>query len=194
MCCPWARRGNATVFVREEALAVSGTESSEDINNDAALLEKVEAIRCTVAVRMGLAGTVAEARARPGTPKLVYVNSAREYKNSQGESVKVNEMDIYARVFSMGKLHHAYTGTGAIATAVAARIPGTIVQECISSQPGDDRTLRIGHAAGTLECDAVVYHNNRGWITEKAGLVHTARTLSRGEALVQGYLHHSKIP
>jgi len=176
--------GNATIFVHEDALALSGTENSEDINNTAALLDTVEAIRCAAAVRMGLARTVAEASARPGTPKLAYVNSAREYKNSQGETVNASDMDIYARIFSMGKLHHAYTGTGAIATAVAARIPGTIVHECIFKKPGDDETLRIGHTAGTLECDAVVSNSNNNWIADQASLVRTARTLLRGEAFV----------
>ena len=93
-------------------------------------------------------------------------------------------MDIYARIFSMGKLHHAYTGTGAIATAVAAKIPGTIVHECMSREPGGDQPLRIGHTAGTLQCDAVVSQNNNQWIAEKASLVRTARTLLRGEAFI----------
>jgi len=176
--------GNTTIFLHEDALGLSGVESSDEINNDAALLQKVEAIRCAAAVKMGLAKTVAEAVARPGTPKLAYVNTAREYNNSQGDIVKADEMDIYARIFSMGKLHHAYTGTGAIATAVAANIPGTIVNECLSREPGQNRSLRIGHTAGTLECDAVVSHNNGYWIAEKAGLVRTARTLLRGEAFV----------
>lgn len=176
--------GNATIFIHEDALGLSGAEPYDVINSNADLLEKVEVIRCAAAVRMGLAKTVAEARARPATPKLAYVNTAREYNNSQGETIEASEMDIYARIFSMGKLHHAYTGTGAIATAVAANIPGTIVHDCLSRDPGQDRNLRIGHTAGTLECDAVVSHNNGYWIAEKAGLVRTARTLLRGEAFV----------
>ena len=37
-------------------------------------------------------------------------------------------IDLNVRMLSMGKLHHAMTGTGAVATAVAAAIPGTVPQ------------------------------------------------------------------
>ncbi len=37
-----------------------------------------------------------------------------------------SDIDLTARILSMGKLHHAMTG--AIAIAVAAAIPGTIVE------------------------------------------------------------------
>ena len=54
----------------------------------------------------------------------------------------------------MGKLHHAFTGTGAIATAVAANIPGKIVADCLQNQIKENQVLRIGHSAGTLETSA----------------------------------------
>ncbi len=31
-----------------------------------------------------------------------------------------------ARIISMGKLHHAYTGTGSIALSTAMNVPGSI--------------------------------------------------------------------
>ena len=174
--------GNATVFIHESALGLTGTETYDEINNDEALLKKVEAIRCAASIKMGLTKSIDEASKRPGTPKLAFVNKPRDYINSQGETIKANDMDIYARIFSMGKLHHAFTGTGAIATAVAASIPYTIVADCLLKVPEDNQKLRIGHTAGTLECSAVVSNDNDNWIAEKASLVRTARTLLKGEA------------
>ncbi|MBL1140966.1 MAG: 2-methylaconitate cis-trans isomerase PrpF [Proteobacteria bacterium] len=176
--------GNATVFVREFDLGLSGKEIYDEINNNDELLKKVEAIRCSASVKMGLTKTIEEAKQRPGTPKLAFVNKPRNYINSQGEKIKANEMDVYARIFSMGKLHHAFTGTGAIAIAVAANIPNTIVADCLLKTQKQSQPLRIGHTAGTLECSAVVSINNENWITEKASLVRTARTLLRGDACI----------
>jgi 2-methylaconitate cis-trans-isomerase PrpF len=42
--------------------------------------------------------------------------------------VAPESIDLLARIFSMGVLHHAMTGTGAVAIAAAAAIPGTVVQ------------------------------------------------------------------
>ena len=95
-----------------------------------------------------------------------------------------HEIDLYARIFSMGKLHHAYTGTGAIATAVAANISQTIVADCLKAQIKDKQTLRIGHSAGTLEASASVNQINQQWVAVKASLIRTARTLMKGEVFL----------
>ncbi len=176
--------GNATVFVHESALGLTGKETPDEINNDDELLNKVEAIRCTASVKMGLSKTIEEAGKRPGTPKLSFVNKPRDYINSQGEIINTNDMDVYARIFSMGKLHHAFTGTGAIAIAVAANIPNTIVSNWLLKTPEQNQSLKIGHTAGTLECSAVVSNDNDNWVTEKASLVRTARILLKGEAFI----------
>jgi 2-methylaconitate cis-trans-isomerase PrpF len=176
--------GNATVFIHENDLGLSGTEDYDAISSNGDLLIKVESIRCAASVKMGLAATIEEASKLPGIPKLAFVNKPRDYMNSQGETIETDEMDIYARIFSMGKLHHAFTGTGAIAAAVAANIPDTIVSDCLSKESNDNQGLKIGHTAGTLECSANVAENNNKWVVEKASLLRTARTLLKGEAFI----------
>jgi 2-methylaconitate cis-trans-isomerase PrpF len=176
--------GNATVFMHESALGLTGKETPDEINNNDELLKKVEAIRSAASVKMGLTKTIEEAKQRPGTPKLCFVNKSRDYINSQEEIIKADEMDIYARILSMGKLHHAFTGTGAIAIAVAANISNTIIADCLLKTPEQNQPLRIGHTAGTLECSAVVFNENNCWMVEKASLVRTARALLRGYGLL----------
>ena len=53
----------------------------------------------------------------------------------------------------MGKLHHAMTGTGAVAIAAAAAVPGTIVQPRCAGIGADGR-VRFGHPSGTLTVGA----------------------------------------
>ena len=176
--------GNATVFLHASSLGLTGTELPTEIDKDQSLLDKVEAIRCQAAVQMGLAKSIDKAITRPSTPKLAFVSKAQSYLNTQQCEVTANEIDLCARIFSMGKLHHAFTGTGAIATAVAANIPGTIVADCIETQLKENQTLRIGHSAGTLETSASVRQADQQWIAEKACLTRTARTLMKGEVFL----------
>ena len=176
--------GNATVFIHAESLGLDGTELPAEIDQDQELLDKVEAIRCQAAVQMGLAESIEEASARPSTPKLAFVSRAQTYLNTQQAEVTESDIDLCGRIFSMGKLHHAFTGTGAIATAVAANIPGTIVADCLQTPMKENQVLRIGHSAGTLETSASVSQIDGQWIAEKASLTRTARTLMQGEVFL----------
>lgn len=66
-------------------------------------------------------------RERPSAPKISWVAPPVPYTSSAGDAIPAADIDIVARVVSMRQLHHAFTGTGAIALAVAAAIPDTIV-------------------------------------------------------------------
>ena len=120
--------GNPTIFVDAAALGLKGTELQGDINGDKALLARAEAVRAAGAVAMGLVKTAQEAtEKRPHTPKLAFVAKPLAYTASDGKKVEPASIDLLARIFSMGVLHHAMTGTGAVAIAAAAAIPGTLV-------------------------------------------------------------------
>ena len=171
--------GNPTVFVRADALGLTGREMPDEVNRDRKLLEKLEAIRAHAAVRMKLADSAAEATSlRPATPKLSWVAKPAGYRTSAGVEVTADRIDLLARIMSMGKLHHAYTGTGSIALAVAAALPGTLVNEIARTLPGV--STRIGHVSGTLAVGAEVSQTDSGWRVDKAVLSRSARRLMSG--------------
>lgn len=70
---------------------------------------------------------------RPHTPKLAFVAPPAAYTASSGKAVEARDIELCARIFSMGKLHHAMTGTGAVAIAAVAAIPGTVVSRVVTS-------------------------------------------------------------
>ena len=130
-------------MVNAATLGLTGAELQADINGNTALLARAEAIRAHCAVAMGLSKTAAEAtELRPHTPKLAFVSQPRAYVASNGQAVAAGDIQLNARIFSMGKLHHAMTGTGAVGLAAAAAIPGTVVSQTMG---GPRTALRFGH-------------------------------------------------
>jgi 2-methylaconitate isomerase len=180
--------GNPTVFVRAEALGLSGRETPDDVNRNRRLLDRLEAIRAHAAVRMGLAASTDEAtRSRPATPKVSWVAKPAAYRSSAGVDIAADAIDLLARIMSMGKLHHAYTGTGSIALAVAAAVPGTVVADVARTLPGV--ATRIGHLSGTLAVGAEVSvaagaDGKPTWKVDKCVLSRSARRLMSGHVHV----------
>ena len=100
--------GNPTIFVNAASLGLKGTELQGDINGDKDLLKRVEAVRALGAVAMSLVATPQEAtEKRPHTPKLAFVAKPAVYTASDGKRIDANTIDLLARIFSMGVLHHA---------------------------------------------------------------------------------------
>ncbi|MFL9908324.1 2-methylaconitate cis-trans isomerase PrpF [Paraburkholderia sp. RL17-337-BIB-A] len=174
--------GNPAIFVDASALGLTGNELQRDVNGNAELLRKAEAIRSHAAVRMGLAKSAEEAtNLRPHTPKLAFVAKPLSYISSSGKEVDATSLDLNARIFSMGKLHHAMTGTGAVAIAVAAVIPGTLVNRLVPHSTG---SIRFGHPSGSLEVGAEARQSDGNWTVTKAIMSRSARRLMEGFVLV----------
>ncbi|HXZ08916.1 MAG TPA: 2-methylaconitate cis-trans isomerase PrpF, partial [Paraburkholderia sp.] len=166
--------GNPAIFIHAEDLGLRGNEMQTDVNSNAALLAKCEAIRAHAAVRMGLATTAEEVTAlRPHTPKLAFVSLPTRYVASSGKTVEPLHVDINARILSMGKLHHAMTGTGAVAIAVAAAIPGTAVNQLVAGKASDQ--IRFGHPSGVMAVGAQAEQRDGAWVVTKAIMSRSAR-------------------
>ena len=171
--------GNPTIFVDAVRLGLTGTELQGDINGDKAMLQRAEAVRALGAVAMGLVATPEEATARrPHTPKLAFVAKPAPYTASDGKRVEAASIDLLARIFSMGVLHHAMTGTGAVAIAAAAAIPGTVVSRVAPA--GADGRVRFGHPSGRLSVGAEAREQDGQWTVSKVMMSRSARRLMEG--------------
>lgn len=143
---------NPLVFVKASDLGLTGTELPEAINGDPELLRLLETIRGLAAMKLGLCSTPEEAAwVTPGLPKMTLVAPPADYTTSSGEAVKGNQVDLVARMMSMQKPHPSYAMTGAMCTAAAAAVSGTLVQQVL--RPGCNlQNIRIGHPGGILPC------------------------------------------
>ena len=128
------------------------------------------------------AADVAEATRRAATPKLAFVAAPAAYTASDGTAVAASSIDLLARIFSMGPLHHAMTGTGAVAIAAAAAIPGTLVHRIAPT--GADGRVRFGLPSGTLTVGAEAEQQQGQWTVRKVIMSRSARRLMQGQVLV----------
>ena len=174
--------GVPMVFVEAATLGYDGTELQPAINEDKAALAKLEAIRAAGAVRMGLIDDVAQAAARPLTPKVAFVAPPKDYVASSGKPVAAADIALLARAISMGKLHHAMMGTASVAIATAAAVPGTLVNAAAGGGTRD--VVRFGHPSGTLRVGADVRQVDGQWVATKAVMSRSARVLMEGTVRV----------
>ncbi|MGE5098105.1 MAG: 2-methylaconitate cis-trans isomerase PrpF [Betaproteobacteria bacterium] len=172
--------GNPTVFVSAPSVGLEGDEPPAAVDSNAPLLARCEAIRAHAAFVMGLAPSAAEAsRSRLHTPKIAMVSPPKGYVASSGKRVEARDIDVTIRMLSMGRLHHAVTGTGAIAAAVASAIEGTVVHEA-RRRDADPLRTRLGHPSGTIAVGAEVAHEGGEWKVARAVMSRSARRLMEG--------------
>ena len=175
---------NPVVLVRASSLDLEGTEI-ERIDTDETIKAQLESIRCMVAVKIGLAETLEAATQRSQTvPKIALVAAPKSYQTLGGKLVDAAEVDLVARIMSMGTLHKSFAVSGAVATAGAARIPGTVVHDLIPAQSRKKDTVKIGHPGGVIEMGAIVKETKDGFNYQEAVLGRTARRLMEGYVLV----------
>lgn len=164
------------VYVRARDLGVDPTIGPDEILADHELLERLELVRSEAAVRCGLvdhASRVTEVS--PSIPRVTMVGES----DSDGEGP-----DVECRQMSMQRPHRTYAVTNGVCTAVAAQIPGTLVNEAATVRSGG---LRIGHPAGIVLADATVVRDEGtpdGYRVTRAAIARTARRIMRGDLYV----------
>lgn len=138
---------NPAVFVKAEDVGLKGTELPNQI--DRKTLERLEAIRSRAAEMCGLVERAEEAMIKsPHFPYIIVVSDKKDYYTVQGNLVKKECYTLLARLFSLQQMHHAYPVTGAICTASAAKIPGTVVSD-VAEDRGE--LVIIGHPKGLID-------------------------------------------
>ena len=171
---------NPVVFLKANELGLQDTETELDSNPE--ILRKLEVIRSYAAAMIGVAGS--PEKATPNLPFIAFVCKAKEYKTLSKQLVEPQDIDLVARMISMGKLHGAYPVTGAICTAGAAKIDGTIVNQAMNEASLFKDEVRIGHPAGIITVKAVIEKNKNDFHCVEASVGRTARRLMEGYVLV----------
>lgn len=173
---------NPCVFVAAATMGLAGTELPDELQKDAVLLGRLEAVRCQASVLMGLALTLEEAAGVLGVPKVAMVAAAGSSDTLSGRRLDEREMDVMVRMISIGQPHRAVPLTGALCLAAACRVPGSVPWRMLR-QEAHAGPLRIGHPSGVVLVDADVETREDGVHVRQATVYRTARRLFQGEVL-----------
>ena len=175
---------NPLVFARAKDLGLTGKELPDELNANAEKLDLLEAVRGLAAVKLGLIEDYTRsAWDTPGIPKMTFVAEADDYVNGDGKEIKKEQIDLLSRMMSMQKTHPSYAMTGAMCTAAAAVIPGSIVAQVLPADV-DTQFIRIGHPGGILECGVDYRDNGACPIIDDTFGFRTANLLMEGTARI----------
>lgn len=176
---------NACVYVRARDIGLTGCELPDEIEAHPDALRRLADIRAHASTAMGIARSVEEARAISAVPFIGIVGPPAEARTLTGGTVTAAEMDLAARIISNGQPHRALPLTISLCTAVAARVPGTLVAEALSPTAATDGPLRLGMPSGVLNVGAEVARGaDGGWTALSGSFYRTARRLFDGRVWV----------
>ncbi len=177
--------GNPVIFLVAEELGLNGTELPEELERRSELMQLIEEIRGAISEEVGLVKSASEAaQLSPAIPKIGFVTSPKDYVTTTGEKVKKDEIDVVARLASMQKMHRAYMVTGAVCTAVASRIEGTLLSDLLDAEAKKRENYVIGQPYGPMEVTIKEETTESGKLVRRVGVSRTARRIMEGYAFM----------
>jgi len=181
---------NATVWINAKDIGLTGTELPEQLDADAAVMQKLSAIRIAGSVAMGIAANAEEAAKKKSIPFIGFVSPVQDAGLLSGENISANDIDLTGRVISNGQTHRALPLTVSLCMAVAARIEGSVVNEVLRKGGDVEAPIRIGMPSGILTVAATVKRKDGGWHAEQGAFYRTQRRMFEGQVLMRA----SRVP
>ena len=167
------------VFVPMEELGLNGHETIGELERNQQLLDDLEYLRGLAAVLLGMTDTPEHATERlTALPKIALVGGPADYQTSDETQIGREEMDLRICMMTLGKPHKSFAVTGAMCTAGAASVPGSVVNNLCSAGPGKT-VIRLANPAGVMETGIVLDKNSS---ILSAIAYRTARLLMSGRA------------
>jgi 4-oxalomesaconate tautomerase len=161
--------GMPVIIVRAADLGVTGAEPPAQLEANAALKSRVDAIRLAFGARMNLGDVT-----RKTVPKICLVSEAR------------NGGTIATATFIPHRVHEAIGVLGAVSVATACVLPGSVAHK-LARPATHGRSLDVEHPSGFFTVDVDVEPGERVQV-RRAALLRTARKLMRGHVFVPGSL------
>lgn len=155
------------VIANAESFGLTGYETAEALNENAAFFSAMEAVRIKAGQAMGI-----EDVAQSVTPKFGLLAPAKD-----GGTVAT-------RYFMPWKTHPTMAVTGAQCLASCVLTPGTVAEGMAARSNDRPATITLEHASGQIDVLVDYDLEADGIDLRSAGLVRTARLLARGEVMI----------
>ena len=177
---------NPLVFIKASSLHMKGTESAQEIEQNAELMALIEKIRSKAAVIFGLVENECDAAEQsPYNPFFCIISASADYTAMNGRIVRKNDIDIVSRLLFMHQVHKTHPGTGTVCLGAAARIPGTLVYDLLQPEARERLVIRIGHPSGIIPVEAKAEKTETGYVIQRAAIYRTARAIMEGNVYVK---------
>jgi 4-oxalomesaconate tautomerase len=160
--------GMPVVCLAAADLGVTGQESPAELEGNAELTKRVEAIRLAAGPLMNL-GDVADNT----VPKMSLLSPA-----AHGGAIST-------RTFIPHRVHEAIGVLGAVSVATACMLPGSVAHE-LPDRAGGAAEIEVEHPTGFFTVTIEVQETGGAFAVTRSALLRTARLLMRGEVLVPG--------
>jgi 4-oxalomesaconate tautomerase len=160
--------GMPVIIVLAQALGLSGQETPAQLEANAPLREKIEALRLAVGPRMNL-GDVS----KKTVPKICLVSAPRAGGT------------IATATFIPHRVHEAIGVLGAVSVATACAIPGSVAHQVAKRASAQSR-VDVEHPSGFFSVDVEVEVRGGEVSVRRASLMRTARKLMQGNVFVPG--------
>ena len=157
--------GMPEVILRATDLGITGNETPTELDANEVLKQKLESIRLQIGPKMNL-GDIKEKT----IPKMCII------------SAPVNGGAINTRTFIPHVCHEAIGVLGAVSTATACMLKGSVMDEI--AVVSDKNKLSVEHPTGEFTVQLDITNMNGTIIINKAGVIRTARLLSKGEVYI----------
>jgi len=155
------------VIARAESFGLTGYETIDQLNDNAAFFAAMESVRIKAGTAMGIKDV-----AQSVTPKFGLLAPAKDGGT------------IAARYFMPWKTHPTMAVTGAQCLASCVLTPGTIADGMAARSNDRPATITLEHANGEIDVLVDYELTGDGIDLRSAGLVRTARLLARGEVMI----------
>ena len=159
--------GMPVVCLRAEDFGLSGQELPQDLNANEELKRRLESIRLQAGAAMGLDDVSEKA-----VPKMCLVSPA----NNGGH--------LNTRTFIPKVCHQAIGVLGAVSAATATLFEDGAVSDLARPADGAVKEMRIEHPSGHFDVQLEVDPDRGSMAVKRAGLLRTARLISRGEVYI----------
>lgn len=156
--------GMPVVVIKAQDLGKTGYETCAELNNDPVFRAKLEAIRLKAGPLMNLGDVTKKV-----VPKMTLIAPPQ------------NGGHISTRTFIPHTCHDAIGVLGAVSVATACILPHSVAEGIAVIPEGNPKNLSVEHPSGEFSVELL--QDADGHVI-KAGLLRTARLLSRGEVYV----------
>ena len=159
--------GMPVVLLQSSDMGISGYETPAELDANEVLKTRLQSIRLKVGPMMGLGDVDGAA-----VPKMSLISKP------QGQGI------VNTRTFIPYKCHDAIGVLGAVSVATACLVPGSVasnVAHIPAVNPDGSFTASVEHPSGEFSCVLNTELSERPYKVNSAGLIRTARLLSRGQ-------------